>query len=325
VLSDVKELLKEKMISQDDERKAQDDIQKLTDKYVTEIDQQLEQIKSQNFKDEQEFQQFLDESGFSEQDALDRVRLTLLSQRLQEGAVKGAGEVSDSDVQDFYDENASQFEQPETRDVRVILNKDEAQVEEARAALEQDDSAEGWDEVAQKDSTDEASRTAGGLRSGVIEGQSDATFDEEVFSAPEGELIGPFETEEGFYLILVDKITEAKTTPVEEASEQIRQQLVSSQQQLAGQEFESDFVAKWTERSFCAEGYVIDRCANAEPPPPIEGAPPVVSTRPASPGQSGVVTPGLITGGAPQGPYLAAEAAWEAAVEAGRSVAAREC
>jgi ribosome recycling factor len=41
VLTDVKELLKEKMISQDDERKAQDDIQKLTDKYVAEIDTQL--------------------------------------------------------------------------------------------------------------------------------------------------------------------------------------------------------------------------------------------------------------------------------------------
>jgi ribosome recycling factor len=41
VLADVKELLKEKLISQDDERKAHDDIQKLTDKYVAEIDQQL--------------------------------------------------------------------------------------------------------------------------------------------------------------------------------------------------------------------------------------------------------------------------------------------
>ena len=41
VLADVKELLKEKMISQDDERKAADDIQKLTDKYVAEIDSQL--------------------------------------------------------------------------------------------------------------------------------------------------------------------------------------------------------------------------------------------------------------------------------------------
>lgn len=39
VLADVKEALKEKLISQDEERKAQDDIQKLTDKYVSEVDQ----------------------------------------------------------------------------------------------------------------------------------------------------------------------------------------------------------------------------------------------------------------------------------------------
>ena len=41
VLADVKELLKEKEISQDDERKAEVDIQKLTDRFVAEIDQQL--------------------------------------------------------------------------------------------------------------------------------------------------------------------------------------------------------------------------------------------------------------------------------------------
>jgi ribosome recycling factor len=41
VLTDVKELLKEKEISQDDERKAQDEIQKLTDRHIAEIDQLL--------------------------------------------------------------------------------------------------------------------------------------------------------------------------------------------------------------------------------------------------------------------------------------------
>jgi ribosome recycling factor len=41
VLSDVKDLIKEKLISQDDERRAQDEIQKLTDKYVAEIDKEL--------------------------------------------------------------------------------------------------------------------------------------------------------------------------------------------------------------------------------------------------------------------------------------------
>lgn len=40
--SDFKELLKEKEISEDEERRAQDDIQKLTDKYVAEVDKLLE-------------------------------------------------------------------------------------------------------------------------------------------------------------------------------------------------------------------------------------------------------------------------------------------
>ncbi|MDG2036146.1 MAG: ribosome recycling factor [Pseudomonadales bacterium] len=41
VLADIKELLKAKEISEDQERKAQDDIQKITDKYVAKIDEAL--------------------------------------------------------------------------------------------------------------------------------------------------------------------------------------------------------------------------------------------------------------------------------------------
>jgi ribosome recycling factor len=41
VMNDVREALKEKLISQDDERRAEVDIQKLTDKHVADIDQLL--------------------------------------------------------------------------------------------------------------------------------------------------------------------------------------------------------------------------------------------------------------------------------------------
>mgnify|MGYP001021393905 CR=1 FL=1 len=41
VMNDIKEAFKEKLISQDEERKAQDEVQKLTDKYVAEIEQHL--------------------------------------------------------------------------------------------------------------------------------------------------------------------------------------------------------------------------------------------------------------------------------------------
>ena len=38
VMQELKEMLKEKLVSEDDDRRAQDDVQKLTDKYVAEID-----------------------------------------------------------------------------------------------------------------------------------------------------------------------------------------------------------------------------------------------------------------------------------------------
>src|ERR1043165_834936 len=41
VMNELKEMLKEKLVSQDDDRRAQDEVQKLTDKHVAEIDQVL--------------------------------------------------------------------------------------------------------------------------------------------------------------------------------------------------------------------------------------------------------------------------------------------
>ena len=43
VMNDIKEMLKEKLVSQDDERRAELDVQKLTDKHIAEIDKLLQQ------------------------------------------------------------------------------------------------------------------------------------------------------------------------------------------------------------------------------------------------------------------------------------------
>jgi ribosome recycling factor len=41
VMNDIKDMLKEKLVSQDDERRAETEVQKLTDKHIAEIDQLL--------------------------------------------------------------------------------------------------------------------------------------------------------------------------------------------------------------------------------------------------------------------------------------------
>jgi ribosome recycling factor len=38
VMNDLKDMLKEKLVSQDDDRRAQDEVQKLTDRFVAEVD-----------------------------------------------------------------------------------------------------------------------------------------------------------------------------------------------------------------------------------------------------------------------------------------------
>ena len=103
-------------------------------------------------------------------------------------------------------------------------------------------------------------------------------------------------------MIEVQKITPAQTTPLSKASAQIKQQLTQGLQSELAQSFQQDFLDKWTARTFCADGYVIDRCENFTPTPQTTpGAPPVTSTAVVSPGHA-TVFPGQPTPALPQGP-----------------------
>lgn len=276
-----------------------------------ELDERLEQIIEQNFGGQKAFNEFKEQSQLDDEDVAERVRLTIVQERVLEDETPQPDdggalpvEVSDSRIEAFYEQNASQFERPATRDVRVVLNEDREKVEEALAALEADDSGKSWKAVAKKYSTDEASKGNGGLLRGIVEGQGgDATFDEQVFGAEEGELVGPFETDRGFYLIQVTGITEREVTPLSEASEQISQQLASQKAAEIQDRFANDFVSKWTERTTCAEDFITDRCSNFEAESTLaEGqAPAAPFVRPASPGSAGEI--GFTAGaGLPQGP-----------------------
>ena len=99
-------------------------------------------------------------------------------------------------------------------------------------------------------------------------GQSEPVLEEQIFAAAQGELVGPFKGQTDYYLIQVVKITPAQTTPIAEVSEQIQQQLAQGKQQETASDFQQDFVEKWTSRTFCADGYVINRCENFTAPRP---------------------------------------------------------
>lgn len=234
----------------------------------TAVQTELDRIIEQDFGGREQFDRFLEQNAFSEEDAIERVELQLLSTRIQSEVVPDDLEVSDDEIQDYYDQNIEQFETPETRDVRTLLTPDESEAQEALDQLSQDDSPRSWEEVTREFSTDEATAGSGGLRQGVVQGQNEPALDEAIFSAPEGELVGPIETSAGFYVLQVEAIEPATTQPLDEqTTEQIRQTLITQRQQELAQTFQDDFLAKWTTRTVCAEDVAINRCGNAPPAP----------------------------------------------------------
>ncbi len=290
------------------------------------VEDELERIREEQFGNQKEWQRFLRQQRYTEEDALQRVRLQLLSTRIQERLLNEDIEVTDDEVTEYYDSNIAQFEQPESRDVRVITTNKQQDAQRAFDQLSDDDSAGAWRRAAKRFSTDEATANAGGLRQAVVQGQNEPALDQAIFSASVDELVGPIEGDSNFYVLQVTNVTEASTQELDDQTrEQIRQTLVAQRQQQLASDFQTDFAVKWTGRTVCAEDYLIERCANAEPPPDActgddDGEEPptdaegneqelgcpafVPSIRPVEPGTAGNIG----ATGRPQGPITSREA-----------------
>ena len=132
------------------------------------IADEFKSIKSQNFKTKADYEKFLKASHLTQADVNERVKLQVLSTEIQKLLSEKGGTPSSGEVQEYYEEaKATQFTQKPTRDIRIIINKDKAKAEQAKALLEKDASTKSWDAVAKKFSTDPSTKAKGGLSEGV--------------------------------------------------------------------------------------------------------------------------------------------------------------
>jgi foldase protein PrsA len=240
--------------------------------------------KKQSFPKDADYQKFLKDSGQSEADILLQVKADLLASKIRDKVVKGKDQVSDAQIQDFYNKNKSRFAQPERRDLEVVLTKSKAK---AQAAMKELKSGKSFKTVAKKYSIDEASKAQGGKLPGQAKGTLEKQLDQAVFSAKKGKLVGPVKTQFGYYVFKVDKITPASQQSLEQAKATIKQTLQSQNQQKALQAFSDAYQKRWKAKTDCRQCYVILQCKQgpkATPTPTAAGgAAPVAPS--ATPGQ----------------------------------------
>lgn len=279
---------------------------------------ELAQIKKQNFKTEAAYQEFLKSSHFSQEEVDARVKTQILGTQIQERISLETPQPSSAQISAYYDSvKDTQFTTAESRDIRVVVNKDKAKVEEAQAELEKDSSPASWKKVAAKFSNDPTTKSKGGLQPALSEEllASQPTLKEAVFGSQEGELVGPVDIKGNFFVLEVVKLNPEKVQSLQEVSSQIKSQLQQQTQQELFSEFVNEYQSKWRSRTYCADGFEIKRCANYTGSGHPENAPPgcyeanpkggLPKACPAPVAQATPALPGSTTLIKPQGERLA--------------------
>jgi foldase protein PrsA len=215
--------------------------------------------KKQAFPTDKAYKEFLKTSGMSEDDILFRVKLDQLQQKLTKKVTEESTKVSDAEVQEYYEKNKKRFAQPERRDLRVVLTKNEAKAEQAKRALDDGDS---WKQVVKQYSIDEASKAQAGRLPAVAQGQQEKALDEASFSAKKGDIEGPVKTQFGWYVFEVEKVTPASQQSLEQSKDTIKNLLRSEGQQKALDKFIKDFREEYKKQTDCAEDFRIPECKN---------------------------------------------------------------
>jgi len=233
---------------------------KLSDK---EAHQQFEKVKSQQFPKAVEFEKFLTTSGQTVSDLLLRVKLNLMSVKIQQAIVKKHKNVTDAEVTKYYNENKSRFGVPEKRAVYIILTKTE---DAAKSAKKEVESGKSFASVAKKVSIDPTSKTTGGLLPEVIKGQEEKSLDAAIFAAKEGVLSGPVKTNFGYYIFQVKSIKTGSQQSLDQVKKTVKAQLASANESKALSKFVKNFKKKWIAKTDCRAGFVINDCKQYKAP-----------------------------------------------------------
>lgn len=217
-----------------------------------EVARQLNNIITTQFQGEEGYKQFLTQSGLSKEDVELNVLAELGQQKIVAELQGEQKEPTEAEVLRYFNEKKETYVQPETRDLRLIKAKSEADAKAAKAAIE---AGQSWTDVAKKYSTDAATKDQGGKVLATTADQQPPEFGGTVFKAKEGELLGPIKTSLGWYVVKLQNINEEKQPVYKELKEQLKQALAQENQQSAVNRFRSLFLARWAARTACADGY----------------------------------------------------------------------
>jgi peptidyl-prolyl cis-trans isomerase C len=210
----------------------------------SDVDAQIARLKAQ-FPSEEDFSKQLEQVGQTPEQFSETVRKMLQQQRWLESQLTGKAEVSDEEAKKFYEENKSEFEQPETVKASHILfrvNKEDSEevvnqkLKAAQSAEARAKKGEDFTALAKELSEEPGAKESGGDLGFFPKDRMVPEFAEVAFSEKVGDISDPVRTQFGWHVIKVTEKKPAGTLPYEEVKAQLISYLKAKKQEEAAQE-----------------------------------------------------------------------------------------
>lgn len=142
----------------------------------------------------------------------------------------------------YFEENESKFQKGAQAKAKHILIDSEDKANDIRNEIES--GAKSFEDAAKEYSTC-PSASRGGDLGNFGRGQMVPEFDEAVFSAEVGQLLGPVKTQFGYHLIVVDELSLGEQASYEEVAPQLRQQLTNEKQNQVYMQLRAELISKY--------------------------------------------------------------------------------
>jgi peptidyl-prolyl cis-trans isomerase C len=216
----------------------------------TELDQSIAKIRQQ-FPNEQEFTSALGQRRMTLDDLKKETRDQMTVDKMVRGTLSDVT-VTDAEISSFYQGNGPRFQQPEGVRASHILIKaantaPDATKKEARTKAEGllKEAQSGGDFAAlAKANSEDGSAADGGDLGFFQRGQMVPEFENAAFALQPGQLSSIVESQFGYHIIKVTERRAARTVPLEEAKDRIREYLTAQHRQEKVLEYVQSLRAK---------------------------------------------------------------------------------
>ncbi|MBN1592278.1 MAG: peptidyl-prolyl cis-trans isomerase [Candidatus Coatesbacteria bacterium] len=196
------------------------------------------------------FDRYLEQSGLSYSEWLTQAKADLIRSKLIEANVTKKVEVTQAEIENYYQEHGEDFEEPEKVKARQILVKNGETAKQIHRFLTR--RKRSFESLATEYSVAPEAARSGDL-GWVKRGDLPPEIETPIFSLEEGKFSDVVETSFGFHIFKVEKVQEARMPPLEEVIDRVKTEAFDQKAEERLDEWLKELRKKWQLQVFPEE------------------------------------------------------------------------